>query len=327
MKRPFKSGLAPLFEEFVLSRKAARRWNASYEENLHFFDNYCADKYPGQTHLSEEMLDWCKERPTEHGNSCRYRITVVCNFVRHANQRGWTHIAPPDTIRQKPCTYIPHAFTEEELKIMFEECDRQLIKAYNHAKSMDNRLNKLELPVYIRLLLSSGMRTNEARWLERTDVNLEDGVININQSKGIDQHRVALHPSMTEILRKYDKSMGLVMPNRRIFFPDRNDKPHRPAWADYHFRNIWKEVSTARARLYDLRSHYAVTNVTRWKGFGYEIHEKLVHLSRSMGHRDISSTYWYFNLSPGLADKLQACCEDKFNQLLPDLSDYGTTQE
>ena len=37
MSRPFRSKLAPQFEEFILSRKAARRWNGSYEDNLHFF--------------------------------------------------------------------------------------------------------------------------------------------------------------------------------------------------------------------------------------------------------------------------------------------------
>lgn len=41
MSRPFKSKMAPQFEEFILNRKADRRWSGSYEQNLHFFDNYC----------------------------------------------------------------------------------------------------------------------------------------------------------------------------------------------------------------------------------------------------------------------------------------------
>jgi hypothetical protein len=95
MKRPFRSKLAPLFEEFVLSRKAARRWSGSYDDNLHFFDNYCADRFPDKDSLCNEMLDWCRERPTENGNSCRYRVTVVANFVRYANKMGWMEIMPP----------------------------------------------------------------------------------------------------------------------------------------------------------------------------------------------------------------------------------------
>ena len=46
MKRPFRSCLVKQFEEFVYSKRASQRWCQSYEENLHFFDNYCADMFP-----------------------------------------------------------------------------------------------------------------------------------------------------------------------------------------------------------------------------------------------------------------------------------------
>ena len=81
MKHSFHSAMASQFEAFVLSRKAARRWCNVYDDNLHFFDNYCAEHYPGQDTLCEGMLDWCKERPTEHGNSCKYRISAIIGFA------------------------------------------------------------------------------------------------------------------------------------------------------------------------------------------------------------------------------------------------------
>lgn len=327
MNRPFRSKLAPLFEDFILNRKAARRWNDSYEHNLHFFDNYCADRFPDKDSLCDEMLDWCRERPTENGNSCRYRITVVANFVKYANKKAWTGVMPPTVPGNCPCTYIPHAFSRDEIASLLEGIDSHVIKTNSHHKTKDKLLNTLELPVYFRLLYSTGMRTNEARWLKRSDVDLEHGIIEINRSKGLDQHRIALHPSMAALLQKYDNKMAEMMPNRRHFFPDRNDNVHSPQWAEYHFKVVWREISDEPARIYDLRSHYAVQNVTRWKGLGYEIHQKLLYLSRSMGHRELSSTYGYFNLTPNLADKIRSCCEDSFNSLLPNLPDYGQEEE
>lgn len=326
MSRPFRSGMAPQFEEFILSRKAARRWNMSYEQNLRSFDSYCANSFPEQDVLTEEMLGWCRERPTENGNSCRYRITVVANFVRYASKKGWTDVMPPIVPCNCPCTYIPHAFTDDEISSLFKGLDARVVKSRCVQSTIERRLNALELPVYVRLLYSTGMRTNEARWLERPDVNLKDGVIDINRSKGHGQHRVALHPSMTELLGRYDERMAEIMPGRKHFFPDKNDNAHRPHWADYHFGQVWHEISDEPARIYDLRSNYAVKNVTRWKGLGYEIHQKLLYLSRSMGHRELSSTYGYFNLTPNLADKIRSCCEDSFNSLLPKLPDYGQAQ-
>ncbi len=322
MSRPFKSKMAPQFEEFILNRKADRRWSGSYEQNLHFFDNYCASRFPDKDSLCNEMLDWCRERPTENGNSCRYRISVVVNFVRYANRRGWSDVVPPTAPNNCPSTYIPHAFSYNEIVSIFEGIDAHVIKAVKCQKTKVNCLNALELPVYFRLLYSTGMRTNEARWLERSDVNLNDGIIDINHSKGLDQHRVALHPSMSNLLRIYDERMAEVMPNRKHFFPDRNDNVHRPHWAAYHFRLVWCKISDEHAHIYDLRSHYAVQNVTKWRGLGYDIHQKLLFLSRSMGHRDLSSTYGYFNLTPNLTEKIRSCCEESFNSLLPNLPDY-----
>jgi len=301
MKRPFRSSLAKQFEEFVYSKRASQRWCQSYEENLHYFDNYCADLFPNASILTEKMLEWCNERPTENGNSCRYRITVISNFVKYAQEKGWTEIAAPKVPSKKPCTYVPHAFTKDELTRVFQICDRHVMDSFNYQDSIFNRLNKLELPVYYRLLLSTGMRTNEAR---------------------TNQHRVALHASMLRLLKRYDEHMSKVMPNRTCFFPNKDDCFHRPAWAEYHFRNIWKEVSKKPARPYDLRSHYAVVNVTRWKDLGFELHDKLLYLSRTMGHRHVQSTYGYFNLSPALADKIKSLTEESFNNLIPKLPDY-----
>lgn len=327
MKHPFHSAMASQFEAFVLSRKAARRWCNVYDDNLHFFDNYCAENYPGQDTLCEGMLDWCKERPTEHGNSCKYRISAIIGFVKYANKEGWTSIAPPTTPGERPCLYISHAFTDEELACFFVECDKHVLASRKHNNTLYTRLNQLELPVYFRLLFSTGMRTNEARRLKRTDVDLTDGIIEINETKGYDQHRVALHSSLVGLLKRYDECMALIMPCRQMFFPDADDGPHRPHWAEYQFRQIWIKVSSEPARPYDMRSHYAVVNITGWKGLGYGVHDKLLYLSRTMGHRSLSSTYWYFNLPPGLADKIRQCSEESFNGLLPKLDGYEEESE
>ena len=47
-------------------------------------------------------------------------------------------------------------------------------------------LMKVEVPVFFRLLYSTGMRTTEARLLRVEDVDLQSGVINIRYTK---EHR------------------------------------------------------------------------------------------------------------------------------------------
>jgi len=163
------------------------------------------------------------------------------------------------------------------------------------------------------------MRTCEVRWLKYQNVDFVNGVINIEKSKGVDQHRIALHQSMLQLLIKYNEAMSKLIPGRETFFPDKNDNPHTPTWESYHFGNIWYKSNTERACPYDLRSQYAVTNITKWENHGYELSGKLLFLSRSMGHKNIQSTYGYFHLTPMLTDKLKKNTESGFNNILPQL--------
>lgn len=323
MKRPFKSFLAPLFDEFIMSRQAAGQWCKTYEENLHYFDNHIARKYPDADLFTEGMTSWCDPRRTETGQSCRVRTTVVWNFVDYARKRGMTQVGSRRIKANGPSSYVPHYFTHGELVSFFDECDNRMLNLSLRHRSLSNLLNRLELPVFFRLLLSSGMRTCEARWLKCRDVDLETGVVSIEKSKGAGQHRVVLHESILFILRKYDEAVSKLMPRREHFFPDRNGRARPAAWEGYHFRNIWGKISAEPACAYDLRSHYAVTNITKWENHGYELSGKLLFLSRSMGHKSIQSTFGYFHITPMLTDKLKKNTGNSFNNLLPKLQDYG----
>ena len=316
MKRPFKSGLAPKFEEYSKYLEASGSLSNTYYENLHYFDNHLSLNFAGAEELSEAMLEWCRPRATERGNSCRVRTTVIRNFVGYARLRGWTEIRSWRCGTNFPPTYIPHYFTDSELQGFFQECDRYFIDRPQCCQ-LNVRLNRLELPVYYRLLLSTGLRTCEARWLKRTDVDFESGNVSIRRSKGHDEHRIVLGDSALALLRRYDNAMERLMPGRTCLFPDRHDRYHTPGWGGYYFRIIWSKVSGESAREYDLRSMYAVLNISSWENHGFELSGKLLYLSRSMGHRSIDGTFGYFHLTPMLADKLRRNTSGHFGEICP----------
>lgn len=182
--KEFLSFLGPQIHHFIRYRQASQRWNdSSYEENLMLFDRYCQENYPEGTALTQEMVDgWCRQRDTETNNSCRSRIYVVDSFVRFLNSRGLSPVKPPQIPRKERRTYIPHAFTQEELSRFFHECDH--IPAINSRK--ETIIRKMSIPVFFRLLYSTGIRTNEARLLPRGNVDLEKGILDIQYSKGHD---------------------------------------------------------------------------------------------------------------------------------------------
>ena len=68
--------------------------------------------------------------------------------------------------------------------------------------------------MFFRLLYSSGIRTNEARLLLRENVDLRRGILDIQYSKGHDQHYIVLHDSMLEIMRRYVAAINGIVPER-----------------------------------------------------------------------------------------------------------------
>ncbi len=48
---------------------------------------------------------------------------------------------------------------------------------------------------------------------------------------------------------------------------------------------------------------------------GFAVHDKLLALSKSMGHRQIESTLAYYSLTPAISD-IMACTDNEISQQL-----------
>ncbi|MHB8674767.1 MAG: tyrosine-type recombinase/integrase [Candidatus Limnocylindrales bacterium] len=314
----FASFLAPLMRDYMMYQKASGRWNdSSYEPNLLLFDRYCQTHAPAATHLTQDLIDsWCRQRDTEINNSCRSRIYVVASFVGYLRTRGNTQVMPPPMPRREPRAYIPHAFTETELRNFFHACDS--ISAHPH--TVEQRDRKVTLPVFFRLLYSSGLRTNEARLLRVEDVDWHHGILNIRYSKGHAQHYVVLHDSMRDLLTRYDAVIRRWYPQRTYLFPARHNASHTRKWVQTNFRSLWDQANPSYATAYALRHHYAVVNINRWTDAGFGFHAQLLYLSKSMGHHTVESTKSYYALVPGLADILEDKTGADFDQIVPEVA-------
>lgn len=317
----YRSGFAPQLEKFVAYKKASDRWNDSAADNLKYFDHYCADHYKDNSAVTQEMIDsWCQKRDTELNSSCCKRTLSVREFVDYLRDRGLTDVQTPKVVKNDVCTYIPYAFTHEELKRFFQACDNIVPSK----KSTVAFARKLQCPAFFRLLYSSGIRTTEARYLKREDVDLKHGVLNIRKSKGYDQHYVALHETMTEVLLAYDTAIDKIQPNRTFFFESvRSGSFLTRKWVERNFRKLWQVANgnLSQPIPYDLRHNYATENIMSWEEDSYEVSKNLHYLSKSMGHKSIHSTLYYFSLVPRLGDKLLEKTETGFNEIVPEVWD------
>ena len=315
----FKSAFAADIREFIAFRKAGGSWNASYEENLKLFDNYCAEHYLGEA-LSQKMIDeWCSKRATESNTSRNRRISSTVQYLEYVTARNVeSEIIVPKNLKEDKPKYIPYAFSKEELKRFFRECDSIKVDR-NH---MSGKAKKTTAPVFYRLLYSSGIRTLEARLLRRNDVDLENGVLNIEKTKGYGQHYVALHPSMTTLFRKYDEEAEKLFPGRKYFFESPSGGHYSASWVEEVFIECWEKANGKNEHhpvAYDLRHNYAIENINSWKGDTFGFHESLNNLARSMGHSKIEATLYYYTITPGLYDIISEKSSSSMDEVVKEL--------
>lgn len=295
-------------------------------KNLIRFNNFLAKNYPNEGILTEQMVcGWCDRRQTENNVSRNTRVIPIRNFLKYAVSRGLLDVSVPSVLVQKQSPRDPHIFTEDELALFFQSTTELSFDKREYDKQCV--LKRMIVPVYFRLLYSTGMRTNEARELRCEDVDLASGVISIVNTKGHDQHRVALHPSMLELLKRYNAAVEKIMPNRRTFFPTESDTFHAIGWQASVFRSLWSKISPIDARAYDLRSNYAVRNISSWTYEGPAWFDKLIYLSHSMGHRKIGSTCYYFHLSPSFPITLEEKSGAQLHSILPDFDIFYDDEE
>jgi integrase len=312
------SFLKPLLERFIDYRIASENWCPTYEESIRYFDRFCREHYPESKELKQDMIDsWCSIRETEGPRSRNTRIHVLRAFVQYLQERSLSEVKPPEFLKERPSGYIPHPFSLKELSDFFHACD--FLKPKDRTIASYARV--LTVPVFFRLLYSSGIRTCEARLLRKVDVNLKDGVMSITNSKGSHQHFVVLHDSMLSLMANYDREISHLIPNRRFFFPKGEENHFERNWVQYNFSALWARCSFEHATAYELRHHYATKNINGWIG-DPEFNAKFCYLSKSMGHTTLESTRYYYSLVPQMANILQETNEESFNAIIPEVEDY-----
>ena len=317
----FRSNFSELIERFITYRKASGSWNEPcYGLNIKLFDHFCAEFYPSDLTLTQGMVDaWCAKRDSETNRSHGTRTRAIRMFVDYLRRRDLTDVLPPAILKAESLKYTPYAFEDDELKRFFSACDS--IQPYLGRRA--SIIRKLTIPVFFRLLYSTGMRTTEARLLRRENVDLVRGIIDIQKSKGYDQHYVVTHDTMTSLLARYDQAINKLQPSRAYFFQSCKGSFYSKDWVQDNFSALWNIAngSAASPVAYDIRHHYAIVNINSWTDDDFGFSDKLQYLSKSMGHRSIEATRYYYSIVPRLADTIKEKTEDGFNAIVPEVPD------
>lgn len=304
---------------FIQLRKAQNKWNPHSEGNLIRFERYCYT-FEDEVHswLTQEMIDtWCAQRKKEKPSSCYTRTLPVVKFLEFLKERGRLNCQLPIQPAFSKSNFIPHFFTEEELQALFHALNNLPVTKENKCSFY----RWLTAPVFFSLMFSTGMRPVEVRNLKRKNINRTDGVISIEVTKGINHRYVVVDEEMLELLMDFDAKMDQLEPNRAFFFPSPRGGGYSRDWVDDTFDIARKAAGIPDARAYDLRHHYAITNINNWINMGIKGEKLLVYLMLSMGHSSLDETKYYYHYVPELAEIVNEIEEKGLGFVIPE-ADY-----
>ena len=297
MNDKYSSVFAAYISGLVATKRASGYTYESAEYYLHRFDSYCS-VHGGSSPFSRDLvIGWAKSKDEEDPGTHRVRMSVVRELGKYMQSLGVSDaFVLPSALHRKMDRYVPHFFTKEELTAFFRACDSLKPHAGMHARH-------LVLPVFFRLLYCCGLRTCEARRLRVEDVDLPRGTIDIIGSKRHSSRRMPIPEDLLGLFRTYDARVSAIYPGRIYFFPTTRSECYRRSSISVVFRAIWKDAGLVhrfgnKPRAYDLRHHFALSNLNRWIASGVDVSSRVAHLSRYMGHSCIESTDYYLHLVP-----------------------------
>ena len=176
----------------------------------------------------------------------------------------------------------------------------------------------------ILLLATAGLRISEALHLTLQDVDLDNRLLSIRQSKFRKSRIVPLSDGTADMLRCYrDLRVAVATAGADdAFFISGRGKAYGICWVERMFRGIAVQADlrgpTGRGpRLHDLRATFAVTRLLAWYREGDNVMNRLPLLSTYLGHARVSDTQVYLQITTALLEQDNARFHAFARDLLP----------
>ena len=220
------------------------------------------------------------------------RLEIVRTFAQHlVVTEPRTQIPPRHLFGPAHRRPSPHLYRPAELQ--------QLLV---RAGQLAGRLCPHTWQTLIGLLACTGLRISEAMHLRPSDVVWKDALLIIRESKYGKTRLVPLHPSAVDPLRAYDRRRHKQFPLAQFFFVSEQGNRLAPSSVGQTFSQLREGIPFTRRppRLHDLRHTMASRVLQRWLTSRKGAVNRVLILSRYLGHGHVEDTYWYLTALPQL---------------------------
>ena len=258
---------------------------------------------------TEVALRWAN-RPHLSQSSRAKRLSAVRCFARYLAARDGQTQVPERYLAPKVCfRRRPHLYSPRELGQLLAATER-LWPSYP--------LKRLMYRTLFGLLACTGLRVSEALKLKAEHVDLQGGVLRIEETKFKKSRLVPLHPTAMHALRRYARVRygRLDVRDDSPFFVGKKGNRLTYCAIRWTFERLRKMLGWTqgngdlpRPRIHDLRHTFACQRLLSWYRQGEDVHHLIAALSTYLGHGKVSDTYWYLTSTPRAIAPCWAICD------------------
>lgn len=317
MSRIFYSVFGPYIDQFIELKNSLGYKYKDAGFAFSSFDRLAWEKNTSEIEITKEFTDeWSTKRPNESDKTRCNRIQHISQFAQFLCDLGFRSYIPK--VPQVKSTYIPYIFSKDEMKIIFNVCDKLAPSSRNHNSSV------FAIPVLIRLLYGTGIRISEALYLSCRDINFHDKYLTLRCCKNGKDRIVPVSDSLAKACDAYikyrDLTPSLLKEDR--FFIRPNGSPLSIYTAYKWFRRIIYTANISHGgrgfgpRLHDLRHTFSVHSLVSMSESGLDLYYSLPILSTYLGHQSLEATDTYVRLTaemyPDLIKKASDICSSVF---------------
>ncbi len=318
----FSGPLANEFADFAATLEASATANKATLTLLRALDRLTEERaLPSGTIDETFARAWLAPCGSRGPNTRLARYHLLRRFCRFVAKRRSDTFVPGESLRPrgrppKP----PHIYSREEV--------RRLLNGALSLRDWESwhpcPIRSKTMHAVIVLLATSGLRISEALHLTLKDVDLQDGVLSIRQSKFRKSRLVPLSPGTLEVLRRYHEVRIVVAPigPDRAFFVSGRGEAYSTSTVQGMFRDIAVQAGIRGPkgrgpRLHDLRATFAVTCLLQWYRGGDNVMARLPLLSTYLGHACVADTEVYLKITTALLQEANTRFHAFAQDLLP----------
>jgi integrase/recombinase XerD len=234
---------------------------------------------------------------------CYLKYGTLRGFFNYAITRGYLATSPvPAAAPKQPARFIPHIYSREDLRKLLDGT----VSYQKHKTRI--LMEPHTFRAILLLLYGAGLRVSEALSLNLADVDLQQAVIVIRDTKFYKTRLVPLGSDLNDVMTKYAKQRkrdGHSPSNNAPFFVTKLGARISSRLLRHAFHRLRRHSGVRRKddpqhwpRLHDLRHAAAVHRLTAWYREGKDVQRLLPFLSTYLGHVDIVSTQLYLTMTP-----------------------------